>query len=110
MKTMVEVDRAKLAHVSVFLNQITTDLQGLMDQVRELRGIIGEAADRAWFAEAGEEYPEPELKDPSWAKVNVSATALQKHLEDLETMADNPAKVREWAGKVYGELQECQAV
>lgn len=110
MNAKVEVDRAKLAHVSVFLNSLTDALESLMTEVKEARMIIGEAADRAYFADVGEEYPEPELKGPSSIKVKVSAIALQKHLEDLEDMADDPAKVREWLSKVNGEFEACKAV
>lgn len=47
---------------------------------------------------------------PGLANAKVPVAALWKHLEDLEAVADDPAKVREWAGKVHDELGKCKAV
>ena len=50
------------------------------------------------------------LKDynPKYANVKVSGAAMWKHLGALEAIAHDPAQVKVWISRVWGELDECE--
>jgi hypothetical protein len=61
---------------------------------------------------APESEPEPRKLNhytPDLANAKVSLKAMWGYLEDLELVADDPAKVSEWAEKIHDELEKCEA-
>ena len=52
----------------------------------------------------------PKLNDytPGLATAKVSVAALWCHLEALEAIANDPAKVKNWGEKIFKEIQACQ--
>jgi hypothetical protein len=48
--------------------------------------------------------------DPMYANAKVSVAAMWKHIATLETLADDPAKVKKWGEKLWRELDVCQIV
>ncbi len=47
---------------------------------------------------------------PQSANVKVSVAAMWKHLEALDAVTNDPAKVKAWGEKVWRELQGCEVV
>jgi hypothetical protein len=53
---------------------------------------------------------EPKLNDyePGLANAKVSVAAMWKRLEALESVAEDPVKVKAWAKQVWNELGKCE--
>ncbi len=54
------------------------------------------------------DLPRLNTYDPKYANAKVSVQAMWKHLEALEAIADDPAKVKAWGEGVWLELQKCE--
>jgi hypothetical protein len=48
--------------------------------------------------------------DPNYINVKVSLAAMFERLQALDTVADNPAKVKAWGERVWKELGNCEVV
>ena len=55
---------------------------------------------------------QPKLNDYESAIANakVSVTAIWKHLEILEAIADDPTEVKKWSRRFWDELSKCELV
>ncbi len=45
---------------------------------------------------------------PDLANAKISVAALWECLEDLETMADDPVKVKKWIKKIHAQILKCR--
>lgn len=46
---------------------------------------------------------------PDLANAKVSVVAMWEHLNTLNEVADDPAKVKKWGRQIWKELSECKA-
>lgn len=88
--------------------------QAILKLAGEAWCLINECVDPEHFLKETTPAPlaaPPELNayDPKYANAKISVAALWEHLEALEAIADDPAKVKAWAEKIHDELGKCEA-
>jgi hypothetical protein len=103
--------------IEAAFNQIRRQVSEIWDILAELPDcfkedkpkIITDVADALeTVAKEAQEIPKLSAYEPGIANAKISIVSLWKHIEALDAIANDPAKVKEWAVKIHDEIQQCQ--